>query len=244
MAKIERKVDYKKEKKRLDGRKMDELRPIKVKTGVIDRADGSAYVEWGRNKAIATVYGPQEVLPRHLTDPYRAVLVATYRMAPFSVSEHKNSRPGRRDYELSKVIGEALSASVFLEKFPKTMIKVDVQIFDANAGTRITALTAASVALADAGIPMKGLVAGTAVGKAFGELLIDLTKDEEDAPDAVDMTTAFIPATDEIVLLQIDGLLKFDEWKKCLDMASKASKNVERFEKESLLSEYAQEGDQ
>jgi len=50
---------------RLDGRRPDELRPIKIKVGVLNRADGSCYLEFGRNKVIAAVYGPREVHPRH-----------------------------------------------------------------------------------------------------------------------------------------------------------------------------------
>ena len=98
--------------KRFDGRTQFEHRPINLKVGVIDRADGSAYVEWGLNKAIAAVYGPREMLPKHMADANRATIRFTYRMAPFSVSERKNPKPGRRDIEISKVCGEALSSAV------------------------------------------------------------------------------------------------------------------------------------
>ena len=69
--------------KRLDGRGFDELRPIKIEAGVLERADGSAYLEWGGNKILVAVYGPQECLPRHLSDPHKAVLTYRYNMAPF-----------------------------------------------------------------------------------------------------------------------------------------------------------------
>ena len=51
--------------KRLDGRDFDEMREIKIKAGVLERADGSAYVEWGGNKILAACYGPREVHPKH-----------------------------------------------------------------------------------------------------------------------------------------------------------------------------------
>ena len=76
--------------KRTDGRKLDELRKIKIKAGVLQRADGSAYLEWGQNKMIAGVYGPREALPKHIQNPYRALVNYNYRMATFSVPDRKN----------------------------------------------------------------------------------------------------------------------------------------------------------
>src|SRR5207249_1586299 len=80
--------------RRLDGRKADELRPVRIEAGVLRRADGSAYIEWGGNKVLAAVYGPREAHPRHLQDPARALVQCRYNMAPFSVSDRK--RPGPR----------------------------------------------------------------------------------------------------------------------------------------------------
>ncbi|HYU06950.1 MAG TPA: exosome complex exonuclease Rrp41, partial [Thermoplasmata archaeon] len=60
--------------RRLDGRKSDELRPIRIEAGVLRRADGSAYMEWGGNRVLAAVYGPREAHPRHLQDPARALV--------------------------------------------------------------------------------------------------------------------------------------------------------------------------
>jgi len=185
--------------KRFDGRTQFETRPINMKVGGIERADGSAYVEWGQNKAIAAVYGPREMLPKHLANANKATIRYSYRMAPFSVPDRKNPKPGRREIEISKVSGEALSYCLDLEQFPNTAIDVFVTILDSNAGTRITALLAASLALADAGIPMKDLVAGLAVGKAGGKLIVDLSKHEEDAPDAVDMPILMLPNSEEVV---------------------------------------------
>ena len=64
--------------KRVDGRTLDELRPIEIKAHVINEADGSAYIKWGNNKILAGVYGPKECLPRHIVDPHRAVIKAKY----------------------------------------------------------------------------------------------------------------------------------------------------------------------
>ncbi len=224
---------------RFDGRKENELRKIKIEAGVIDRADGSAYLEWGKNKVIAAVYGPREMLPKHMANPYKATIRYAYRMAPFSVYDHKNPKPGRREIEISKVSAEALSSAVVLEEFPNSVIDVYVTILDSNAGTRIAALTAASVALADAGIPMRDLVAGTAVGRADGKLIVDLTKHEEDAPDAVDMAVAMLPNTDEVVLLQMDGIFSEDEFKKALKLAKEGCSQVKKIQEDALRKKYS-----
>jgi exosome complex component RRP41 len=70
---------------RSDGRKFDELRPLKMEIGVLKTADGSAYLEHGKNKIFAAVYGPRELHPRHLALPDKARVRCTYRMATFSV---------------------------------------------------------------------------------------------------------------------------------------------------------------
>ena len=70
---------------RIDGRKFNELRPIHMEIGVLKTADGSAYVEQGRNKIYAAVYGPRELHPRHLALTDKARVRCTYRMATFSV---------------------------------------------------------------------------------------------------------------------------------------------------------------
>ncbi|MDD4983377.1 MAG: exosome complex exonuclease Rrp41 [Candidatus ainarchaeum sp.] len=225
-------------KKRVDGREMNELRPIKIVPSVIERADGSAYLEWGQNKMIVAVYGPKEMLPKHLADSQRGKINFIYRMAPFSVPERKNPKPGRRDIEISKVVGEALSHAVLLEEFPGMVIDVYVQILDSNAGTRVAALTASSVALADAGIPMKDLVTAVAVGKANGNIIADLNKYEEDAEDAVDMAFAMLPGSEEIVLLQADGILSEDEFDKAIKIAKEKCQEVKKLQIEALKSKF------
>ena len=240
MAKKQEKIEYVKNGKRLDGRKVDELRPVKMEVGVLSNADGSAYLEWGQNKVLVGVHGPKEALPKHKQNPYRGLVRYTYRMATFSVPDRKNPRPGRRESEISKVSGEALEKAIFLEKFPNTAIDIYVEIFDSNAGTRVAALTAASLALADAGIPMRDLVCAVGVGKAGGEIILDLNKDEEDAPDAVDIPIAIMPRTEEIVLLQMDGLLTKPEWNKAVKLGIEGCKRIYEMQKQALRKKYAE----
>lgn len=132
---------------RIDGRKVDELRPIKIEAGVLKSADGSAYVEIGKNKVLAAVYGPRECHPRHMQNPAKAIVQCKYNMIAFSVGDRKRPGPDRRSVEISKIISEALEYVVFTESFPRTSVDVYIEVLQANAGTRCAGLTAASVAL-------------------------------------------------------------------------------------------------
>ena len=210
---------------RVDGRKPDELRPIKIEAGVLKRADGSAYVEWGNNIVLAAVYGPREAHPRHIQDSNKAIVQAKYNMAAFSVGERKRPGPDRRSVEISKIISEALEAVTMTELFPRATIDVYMEVLQANAGTRCAAITAASVAMADAGIPMKGLVTGCAAGKAGDRVILDLGQEEDNFGQA-DVPLAIVPRTGEIVLLQMDGHLTQEEFDEAFRLATEAAVNV------------------
>jgi exosome complex component RRP41 len=225
---------------RLDGRKVDELRPVKMQVGVLPNADGSAYLEQGRNKILVGVYGPKEAHPRHIARQDRAVIQCRYHMAPFSVDERKSPAPSRRDVELSKVIREALEPAVFLEYYPRTSIQVYIEILQADGGTRCAGITTAALALADAGIPMKDLVVACAAGKAGGKIALDLM-DTEDKIGEADVPVAYMPNLDAITLLQMDGKLSTDEFETAVTMAVEGCKKLYEVQKEALKAKYVVE---
>lgn len=223
--------------KRLDGRKPDELREIKIEVGVLHRAEGSCYLEWGGNKAIAAVYGPREAIPRHTQNPLRAIINARYNMAAFSVEDRKRPGPDRRSREISKVISEALAKIVLTERFPRASIDVNIEILEAEAGTRCAGLTAAGVALADAGIPMRDIPVACAAGKIENQVVLDLGKDEDNHGDA-DLPIAISPRTNEILLMQMDGHLTLDEFDTALELAMKGCHIVSDLQKKAILKKY------
>ncbi|WP_297490044.1 exosome complex exonuclease Rrp41 [Thermococcus sp.] len=225
--------------KRVDGRKKYELRKIDMEVGILKNADGSAYVEWGKNKILAAVYGPREIHPKHLQRPDMAVLRVRYNMAPFSVEERKKPGPDRRSVEISKVIRGALEPALLLEMFPRTVIDVFIEVLQADAGTRVAGITAASLALADAGIPMRDLVAACAAGKIDGEIVLDLNKDEDNYGEA-DVPVAIMPLKNDITLLQMDGYLTRDELLEAVKLAIKGAKAVYQKQREALKEKYLQ----
>jgi len=160
-------------------------------------------------------------------------------MAPFSTDDRKSPAPSRREIELSKVIREALEPVIITEMYPRTSIDIFIEVISADGGTRTTSVTAASLALADAGIPMRDLVAAVAVGKADGVLILDIDQVEDNWGEA-DMPVAAAPSLNEITLLQLNGVLTPEEFKKGLEMALKGIKEIYNLEKNSLRNKYLQ----
>lgn len=222
---------------RLDGRKADELRSVKLQVGVLSNADGSAYVEHGKNKILAAAFGPREMHPKHLAQPDRMVLRCRYHMAPFSVPERKSPAPSRREVELSKVIKESLEPALFLELYPRTGVDVFIEVLQADGGTRCASITAAALALADAGVPMKDLVVACAAGKVEDKVVLDLF-DAEDKLGAADVPVAYMPNLNAVTLLQMDGILTPDEFEKAIDMAMDGCKKIYELQKEALKTKY------
>jgi exosome complex component RRP41 len=229
-----------KSSERPDGRAHNELRPLKIEAGVLERADGSAYLEFGDNKVLAAVYGPREFHIRRFLKPNMAVLRCRYNMAPFSVEDRKRPGPDRRSLEISKLTSEALSPAVFLEKFPRSSIDVFIEVLQAEGGTRCAGITAASVALADAGIPMRDMVVACAAGKANGQIVMDLSEWEDKEGEA-DVPVAIMPRTGEITLLQMDGQLTKEEFEQALDLAKEGCMKISEEQKKAIKNRYGGE---
>jgi len=228
---------------RSDGRKVDETRKVTIKAGVLKNANGSAYIEFGANKILAGVFGPRDVHPKHLANTDTGIIRCRYHMSPFSVTERKSPAPSRREIEIGKVIKEALKPALILEKFPRTSVDVFIEVLQADGGSRCAALAAASVALADAGIPMRDMVSACAAGKVADTIILDVNN-EEDQSGQADMPVGYMPNLDKITLIQLDGVLTPDEYKKCVETAIVGCKKVYEIQKQAIRDKYfANNGD-
>ncbi|HEY1248192.1 MAG TPA: exosome complex exonuclease Rrp41 [Nitrososphaera sp.] len=222
---------------RTDGRTADELRDIKIQVGVVKNADGSAYIEFGNNKIMVAVYGPREVHPKHMALPDRCVLRCRYHMSPFSTDTRKNPAPSRREVEISKVIREALEPALMLVDYPRAAIDVFVEVLQADGGSRCAGITAASVALADAGINMRDIVTACAAGKVDERIVLDIN-DTEDKEGGADMPVAYLPHLNQITLLQLDGILSSEQFNECLDKALNGCKSIYEIQRLALMKKY------
>ncbi|MGC9152653.1 MAG: exosome complex exonuclease Rrp41 [Vulcanisaeta sp.] len=226
--------------RRSDGRLPNEHRPVRMEVGVINNAEGSALVAYGNTVILAAVYGPREVPQKHLELPDKAILRVRYHMAPFSTSEgRKSPTPSRREIEISKVIRMALEPVVILERFPRTTIDVYIEVLQADGSTRVTGITAASLALADAGIPMRDLLVGVSIGKVSGTIVVDLNQLEDQYGEG-DMPFAIMYGRGLITLMQADGEWTPGEIGQAIEMAFKAAEQIYRLQKDTLKSKYVE----
>ena len=230
------------EGKRVDGREKDEYRDTSMEIGVLDEADGSAMVECGNTRVVASVFGPQDLHPKHLQESDRAVIKMRYNMAPFSVDDRMRPGPNRRAKEIGLVAKRALEPVLELERFPQAGIDISMEILESDGGTRVTGITAASLALADAGIPMKGMVSAMAAGVVAETPVLDVNG-KEDKEGNADIPVAVInyedeEESDEITLLQMDGDLTQEQVDECISLAKRGCRDLYEEQKQTVVENY------
>ncbi len=223
--------------KRIDGREKNELRETRMEVGVLDEADGSAMVETGNTRVVASVFGPQELHPQHLQKSDRAVIKMRYNMAPFSVDDRMRPGPNRRAKEIGLVARRALEPAIELENFPKAGIDISMEVIESDGGTRVTGINAAALALVDAGIPMRGLVSATAAGVVDDTAVLDVDG-KEDKEGNADIPIAVINGGDEITLLQMDGDIDREMLDECLSLAKDGCNQLYEQQRETLIEKY------
>ena len=147
--------------------------------------------------------------------------------------------PSRRSKEINLVTQKALSPVLDLSGYPNAVVDVFIELLQTDAGTRCAGISAAALALADAGMEMKDLVVAVSLGKVGDKLVVDLNKEEEDYPGgATDMPIAMLPRTGEITLLQMDGNITPDDLKSLVSDIKKAGQQIYEVQKKALKEKY------
>lgn len=220
---------------RLDGRRPTEIRQLHAEIGVVDKADGSAIFEMGNTKVIAAVYGPHEVQSKGQQMQDQALVRCEYSMANFSTGDRRRKAKGdRRSMEISLVIRQTMEASILIHLMPRSQIDIFVHVLQADGGTRSACINAASLALADAGIPMRDIVASCSSGYLNNTPLLDLNY-LEDSGGGPDVTVGLLPKIDKISLLQMDAKLPMEMFENVFDLGAKGCKAVAQYMREILL---------
>lgn len=226
--------------KRESGRGFNETRPIEAKAGVIKKADGSAWFRIGKTTAFAAVYGPREMHPKHAQDPKTGVLRCNYNMMPFSTEDRVRPGPSRRSKEISMVSTKAILPVVNLVDFPNAAVDVFIELTETDAGSRCAGICAASIALADAGIVMRDMVAAVSCGVVDHQAVVDLDGPEEHMHDidVADIPVAMVPSTEEITLLQMDGKVSKEELLKAIENVKPVLKQIAEVQRKALKDRY------
>ncbi|XP_064410076.1 exosome complex component RRP41 [Latimeria chalumnae] len=212
---------------RVDGRKAGELRKIQARMGVFAQADGSAYLEQGNTKALAVVYGPHEIRrsrSKALHD--RALVNCQYSMATFSTGERKRRPHGdRKSSEMTLHLKQTFEAAILTKLYPRSQIDIYVQILQSDGGNYCACVNAATLAIIDAGIPMRDYVCACSAGFIEDTPLVDLSYIEESA-GGPQLALALLPKSDQIALLEMNARLHEDHLEKVVDAAAKACRDV------------------
>jgi ribonuclease PH len=237
---------------RSDGRRLDELRPVRIVRGFSDVAEGSVLIEAGRTRALCTA-SVEESVPRWMVGSGRGWVSAEYAMQPSSTRPRKarEATTGKRDgrgIEIGRLIGRALRAAVDTGLLGERTIWLDCDVLVADGGTRTACITGAFVALADAvavlrasgrleADPVRTAVAAVSVGIVDGVPCLDLPY-EEDARAAVDFNVVM---TGDGRLVEVQGAAEqgtFDraELNRLLDLAAHGIEGLLRLQREALAS--------
>ena len=201
---------------RADGRRPDQLRPIRFQNRIAPYATGSTLIEWGDTRVICGVT-VEETVPRWMKEQNvpGGWITAEYSMLPYSTQQRKprdisKGRIDGRSQEIQRLIGRALRAAVDLEKLGPRTIWVDCDVLQADGGTRTAAITGSYVALSLAvgrllaekkltESPLLKAVAAVSVGIVDRQVLLDLCY-VEDASAQVDMNVVMTEAGEFIEL--------------------------------------------
>ncbi|GAB6020445.1 hypothetical protein CHUAL_003138 [Chamberlinius hualienensis] len=214
---------------RLDGRKPDEPRQIRCRLGGFTQSDGSAYVEQGNTKVVATVYGPHEIrVHRSKTTADKLVINCEYSMATFSTTERKRRPRGdRKSQEMSMHLRQTFEAAIITERYPKSQIDIFVQVLQADGGNYSACVNAATLALIDAGVSMKDYVCSCSIGWANETPLVDISYLESGANNP-ELYVAVLPRSEQVVFLQTSSRIHLDNLDKMLQAAIKGCQEIFR----------------
>lgn len=185
---------------RLDGRAVDEMRPVKITRGFTSNPAGSVLVEFGHTRVMCTA-SIEEGVPRFRRDTGEGWLSAEYAMLPAATHDRmpRESTRGKvkgRTHEISRLVGRSLRAAIDLSQLGENTIQLDCDVLQADGGTRTASITGAYVALADAvaalharGVipdgknPLLPPVAAVSVGLIDGRVCLDLPYEEDSRAD-------------------------------------------------------------
>ena len=226
---------------RLDQRSSTALRPVSITPGYLKFAEGSCLIELGNTRVVCSA-SVEEKVPTFLLDKGQGWVTAEYGMLPRSTA-HRSPREatrgsqGGRTQEIQRLIGRSLRAVVDLPALGQRSILIDCDVIQADGGTRTASITGAFIALVEAlgflkkkgvflKMPIKDFVAATSVGLLSGEIILDLTYDEDSRAE-VDMNVV-MTGTGDLVEIQGTGEGKTFSESQMAEMVSLAKTGIQQ----------------
>mmetsp|Transcript_14999 Transcript_14999/g.26994 ORF Transcript_14999/g.26994 Transcript_14999/m.26994 type:complete len:248 (+) Transcript_14999:58-801(+) len=206
---------------RIDGRRPGEVRHIECKLGIFSRADGSALLQQGNTKVLATVYGPREAKNRGQSLHDRAVVTCEYSITNFATSERKErSKNDRRLRENGLALKQIFETVILTNLYPRSQISLFVQIVQSDGGDMSAAINASTLALIDAGIPMADFLTACTVGFFDGTPILDMNYTESNG-SGPELIVAVVPKSKKISYMKLTEKLGIQHLETMTDAATK-----------------------
>lgn len=225
---------------RSDNRTPDQMRPVNIIPHYISTAEGSCLIELGNTRVICTTT-IEDSVPQFLRNSGKGWVTAEYGMLPRSTltrtpREVTKGRPSGRTHEIQRLIGRSLRAVTDMDKLGERTLFVDCDVIQADGGTRTASITGAFVAMGlamtamvETGAltvaPIRDYIAATSVGIVDGNVLLDLSYEEDSRAD-VDMNLV-ITGSKKIVEVQATAEHRPFDDAQLSQMMSLARKGIE-----------------
>ena len=214
------------------------LRPLAAEVSCLKRADGSAKFSSGSTQVLAAVFGPASPKIPSKERPNDAIISVVFKHGTKASSADNTNNSlsgyGATERELERFIGDALIACVAVEKYPRTVIEVVIQIIKSDGSLMSTALNAATLALMDAGIEMNSLPIGTTClvktnADGVNDMKFDPCADDESSKDYSVIVIATDSVREGVIASMTLGDFQLNSYLSCIEAASRASKAVQAF---------------
>mmetsp|Transcript_5580 Transcript_5580/g.8673 ORF Transcript_5580/g.8673 Transcript_5580/m.8673 type:complete len:293 (+) Transcript_5580:348-1226(+) len=209
-----------------NGESLGDGRKVSIETGVVKQASGSACVSFGNTKVLCSVNGPKAIMHRN-DFSNKGTLNCFVKLAPFSqydnmgLSQHEaDSKRIKKERRLSKAVKQSIEGSIMLERFPKSVLEVNILLLSDDGGAQAVAVTCTSLALADSGVELYDLVPCCSVGlikdkksrktKDKSNFIFDPKTEQIDTCTST-ICVALMPASETLTELSIEGPMGFED---------------------------------
>lgn len=234
---------------RIDGRKLNSVRPICLKQGVSENAKGSAYIEQGNTKVICSVFDPREIPSSKTSLEYqrsKGELYVEFKFAPFATKTRRGWLRDNEERELGNHLKRALEPAVCRHEFPNFQVDIFVLVLQNDGSALSAAINCANLALVDAAIPMYDLVTSATLSIRGNLTFMDPLEEEtsycqscskalivnEEEEDQGVITVSYMSVIQQVTQVTVVGTLDAEQ------LTSHISRLVEQCE--SLSTEHVQ----
>eukprot|EP00403_Amphidinium_massartii_P024304 CAMPEP_0178392840 /NCGR_PEP_ID=MMETSP0689_2-20121128/11884_1 /TAXON_ID=160604 /ORGANISM="Amphidinium massartii, Strain CS-259" /LENGTH=289 /DNA_ID=CAMNT_0020013423 /DNA_START=15 /DNA_END=881 /DNA_ORIENTATION=- len=210
------------------GRRCEEMRPCCFQLGAIPNAAGSAYIEQGSTKVLASVYGPRQRLDRD-----KGAVVLDLQFSSFACRNVAKEENDRRVELYKALVMGAIESTVLMDRYFKLTIDLNIVILQDNGSALASALSVASLALADASVEMRDIMAGVSIQRAVqptgpAELLLDCDAMEERSMrhGSSVLHLGFCPSRGKVCMMHAAGSLADEPFEEMVHLAKEAAVEI------------------